>query len=106
PGGHSGLGGTGAGGGRHAGPPCRPAPGPGGGGAVKRLLCALLVLCAAAACTTSRPVARPSATPSAAPLVYVAVGASESVGVGASDPLRNAWPQVFYRTALPPSAGR
>jgi lysophospholipase L1-like esterase len=71
---------------------------------VKRLLCALLVLCAAAACTTSRPVARPQATPSAAPLVYVAVGASESVGVGASDPLRNAWPQVFYRSALPRSA--
>jgi lysophospholipase L1-like esterase len=42
--------------------------------------------------------------PSAAPLVYVAVGASESVGVGASDPLRNAWPQLFYRSALPRSA--
>jgi lysophospholipase L1-like esterase len=36
--------------------------------------------------------------------VYVAVGASESVGVGASDPLRNAWTQVFYRSALPRSA--
>jgi lysophospholipase L1-like esterase len=73
---------------------------------VRRLLCALLVLCAfaASACTTSRPAARPLATPSGAPLVYVAVGASESVGVGASDPLRNAWPQVFYRSALPRSA--
>jgi lysophospholipase L1-like esterase len=71
---------------------------------VRRLLCALLILCAAAACTTSRPAARPPATPSAAPLVYVAVGASESVGVGASDPLRNAWTQVFYRSALPRSA--
>jgi lysophospholipase L1-like esterase len=37
------------------------------------------------------------------PLVYVAVGASESAGVGATDPLRNAWTQVFYRTALPRS---
>jgi lysophospholipase L1-like esterase len=71
---------------------------------VKRLLGALLVLCAAAAGTPARPAARPPATPSAAPLVYVAVGASESVGVGASDPLRNAWPQVFYRSALPRSA--
>jgi lysophospholipase L1-like esterase len=71
---------------------------------VRRLLCALLLLCAAAACTTSRPAARPPATPSATPLVYVAVGASESVGVGASDPLRNAWTQVFYRSALPRSA--
>ena len=71
---------------------------------MRRLFCALLLVCAAAACTTSRPAARPPATPSAAPLVYVAVGASESVGVGASDPLRNAWTQVFYRSALPRSA--
>jgi lysophospholipase L1-like esterase len=71
---------------------------------VKRLLCVLLVLCAAAACSTSRLAARPPATPSGPPLVYVAVGASESVGVGASDPLRSAWTQVFYRTALPRSA--
>jgi acyl-CoA thioesterase-1 len=33
--------------------------------------------------------------------VYVAVGASESVGVGADRPLDQAWPQVLYRTALP-----
>ena len=40
-----------------------------------------------------------SATPSQ-PL-YVAVGASESVGQGAEDPLSEAWPQVLFRTALP-----
>ncbi|MBA2274761.1 MAG: SGNH/GDSL hydrolase family protein [Actinobacteria bacterium] len=34
-------------------------------------------------------------------LLYVAVGASETFGIGAADPLREAWPQVFYRTALP-----
>jgi lysophospholipase L1-like esterase len=33
--------------------------------------------------------------------VYVAVGASETVGEGATEPLTEAWPQVFYRSALP-----
>jgi len=35
---------------------------------------------------------------------YVAVGASETVGVGAQDPLTEAWPSVFHRTALARSA--
>jgi lysophospholipase L1-like esterase len=35
------------------------------------------------------------------PITYVAVGASESIGYGTGDPLREAWPQVLYRTALP-----
>ena len=34
-------------------------------------------------------------------LLYVAVGASETFGLGAADPLRESWPQVFYRKALP-----
>ncbi|HEY2668510.1 MAG TPA: SGNH/GDSL hydrolase family protein, partial [Actinomycetota bacterium] len=59
----------------------------------------------ATACTSSRTAAAPKPTPSAAaPLVYVAVGASESVGVGATDSHRNAWTQIFFRTALPRSA--
>ncbi|MDP9069852.1 MAG: GDSL-type esterase/lipase family protein [Actinomycetota bacterium] len=36
--------------------------------------------------------------------VYVAVGASESVGVGADRPLEQAWPQVLHRSALPPGS--
>ena len=56
------------------------------------------------ACTASRTAATPAPTPSTPPLVYVAVGASESVGVGATDPHRDAWTQVFFRTALPRSA--
>lgn len=36
------------------------------------------------------------------PPVYAAVGASESVGVGADDPASQAWTEVFRRTALPP----
>ena len=33
--------------------------------------------------------------------VYVALGASETIGIGAAHPNQEAWPQVFYRTALP-----
>jgi lysophospholipase L1-like esterase len=46
----------------------------------------------------------PPPAPPQARFVYVAVGASETVGVGSPDPLRDAWTAVFYRTALPPSA--
>ena len=35
------------------------------------------------------------------PLVYVAVGASESAGVGADRPAEEAWPRVLHRIALP-----
>ena len=44
----------------------------------------------------------PSSTP-AEPLVVVAVGASETVGVGADDPLRESWPQVLHDASLPSS---
>jgi lysophospholipase L1-like esterase len=37
-------------------------------------------------------------------VIYGAVGASESLGVGAQDPTTEAWPMVFYRTALPRTA--
>lgn len=40
------------------------------------------------------------AATAAPPETYVAVGASESVGVGTDRPLVEAWPQVLYRTAL------
>jgi lysophospholipase L1-like esterase len=40
------------------------------------------------------------AAPAAPPETYVAVGASESVGVGAERPLVDAWPRAFYRTAV------
>lgn len=71
---------------------------------MRRPLVALVVVAAvAAACTASPRGAAPNPSPTARPLVYVAVGASESVGVGASDPLRNAWTQLFYRSALPAS---
>jgi lysophospholipase L1-like esterase len=37
-------------------------------------------------------------------IVYAAIGASETYGTGADDRYRQAWPQVFYNDALPPSA--
>jgi lysophospholipase L1-like esterase len=69
------------------------------------LVLALLLL----ACTSARPAARPgpafSPRPAPlAPIVYAALGASDTVGVGAQDPARQAWPTVFYLTALPPTA--
>lgn len=60
------------------------------------LLLALLV----GACSDNQPAAERN---DAEPIVYVAVGASETVGVGAGDPTL-AWPEVFRRTALPPDA--
>lgn len=48
----------------------------------------------------------PAVTSSTArpPLVYVAVGASETLGVGARQATTDAWPQVFFRTGLPRAA--
>jgi len=49
-----------------------------------------------------RTVSPPAPTPP--PVVYAAVGASETAGIGAKDPRSQAWPMVFYQTALPRSA--
>jgi acyl-CoA thioesterase-1 len=66
-------------------------------------LVAITVWCAVAVAgcggsTASAP------SPSPTPLTYAAVGASETVGVGATNPKTDAWPLVFARTALPPTA--
>jgi lysophospholipase L1-like esterase len=37
-------------------------------------------------------------------VVYAAIGASETVGVGSTNPSTDAWSTVFARVALPPSA--
>jgi acyl-CoA thioesterase I len=56
------------------------------------------------ACATTPVVGlrQPASTP--APIVYAAIGASETYGIGASDRYRQAWPQVFYNDVLPQSA--
>lgn len=73
-----------------------------------RVALAVTVLAAAAiagGCTEQpSPAGPPAQAPSRPAPVYVAVGASESVGVGTDDTLREAWTQVFYREALPREA--
>ena len=55
------------------------------------------------ACTGKGRPAAPTVAPDdqGPPVTYVAVGASESVGFGTDEPLRQAWPQLLYRRALP-----
>jgi lysophospholipase L1-like esterase len=56
-----------------------------------------------ACATTPATGTRPSSS-AAPPVVYAAIGASETYGIGATDRYRQAWPQVFYNDVLPPSA--
>jgi acyl-CoA thioesterase-1 len=53
-----------------------------------------------ASCTAGRANRTgPSSTPNAAAArLYVAIGASETRGVGTDEPIREAWPQVLFRT--------
>ncbi len=73
-------------------------------------LCLLSLVLTLAACTSLTPTGARRSTPSprpaavAAPVVYAALGASETVGVGVGDHLRQAWPQIFFNIALPDSA--
>ena len=66
---------------------------------------ALLAVLTMAGCTiTGTAQSSPSrVSPQSAAIVYAVIGASDGVGVGAADPQRDAWPQVFFRTALPES---
>lgn len=54
-----------------------------------------------AACRGDTP--KEVAAPPPKPVVYVAVGASDTVGEGADDPATQAWPTVFARS-LPPGS--
>lgn len=65
---------------------------------------AVLTLLVAGACSSSRPEVLPPPDESGPPPVYVAVGASETTGVGSDQPLRDGWPRVLHRTALPAGA--
>jgi lysophospholipase L1-like esterase len=65
------------------------------------LAVAVVLALVSAGCSHRRATVLPDADDHGPPIVYVAVGASETVGVGADDPLRQAWTQVFYETALP-----
>ena len=53
--------------------------------------------------TASQSLAPPATAPARLGPVYVAVGASETVGFGSTQPLRDAWPRAFFRATLPTS---
>jgi hypothetical protein len=64
---------------------------------------ALLVLLAACSGTSAK--ARGAAvTGTGPPVVYAAIGGAETVGEGTDQPVRDSWPQLFFRAALPPTA--
>ena len=56
------------------------------------------------ACATTPSIGARPATSAPAPVVYAAIGASETYGIGASDRYRQAWPQVFFNDVLPRTA--
>lgn len=67
------------------------------------LLAVVALALVAGACASERPgVLNAEALPP--PFTYVAVGASETVGIGAEDPATEAWPILLYRSALARSA--
>lgn len=67
------------------------------------LLVVVALALVASACASQRPgVLEAEVLPP--PFTYVAVGASETVGIGAADPTTEAWPILLYRSALARSA--
>ena len=56
------------------------------------------------ACSFSKPEVLPPPADTGPAPVYVAVGASETTGVGSDQPLRDGWPRVLHRTAMPPGS--
>ncbi len=58
---------------------------------------------AATGCTSAPPPGVPT-RPAGPPTAYVAIGASDALGFGTPDPIRQAWPQVFFTKRLPPGA--
>lgn len=67
-------------------------------------LAAVVAFVVAAGCNVSKPEVLPPPPDTGPPPVYVSVGASETTGAGSDQPLRDAWPRVLHRTALPPGA--
>jgi acyl-CoA thioesterase I len=47
------------------------------------------------------PIERTAPPVEGEPVVYVAIGASETAGVGTAEPFTEAWPKVLWREALP-----
>ncbi len=62
---------------------------------------ATLLLLAACSPRSAKPPAPGATSPTAPGPTYVAVGASETTGVGAETPLREAWPRLLFRSSTP-----
>jgi len=71
--------------------------------AVVTVICAAFVACSAAPAAQPSPTRGPTASPISAPtataagssgIKYVAIGASDTVGVGANDPAKGSWPAL------------
>lgn len=75
-----------------------------GAARARRWLVLVALLMGAGACDVSRPEVLPPPPDTGPPAVYVSVGASETTGAGSDQPLRDGWPRVLHRTALPPGA--
>jgi lysophospholipase L1-like esterase len=76
---------------------------------LRAALCLALLLvagCSTGAGSSPAPPQRSARTPAPTPppVVYAAVGASDTAGIGAQDPRSQAWPTVLYQTALPRTA--
>lgn len=74
------------------------------GSAIGGLFAVLGAACSATPSASVQSAPAPPAPPSAAPVVYAAIGASETAGVGADDPRTQAWPTVFFQRYLPTTA--
>ena len=69
--------------------------------AVLLVVAATLAACGGSAATTRLASPTPSKAPS---VIYAAIGASETVGIGSTNPSKDAWPTVFAASALPAGA--
>ena len=68
-------------------------------------MAALTLVAVVAGCSGSRSQALGTRVAGGGPpIVYAAIGGAETVGRGTDQPARDAWPQLFFRTSLPPSA--
>ena len=64
---------------------------------VPRFVGATIIVLSLVGCTQSDAALAPNRTPASKSEVYVAIGSDDSIGAGTTDPLLDAWTQLFYR---------
>lgn len=70
----------------------------------RRIATALLLMSSLLAACSTASANRGYAQHQSAGVTYAALGASETYGIGADDRYRQAWPQIFFNDALPPTS--